>query len=115
MRALTILLSLAGPVFGCSCSSPTVCELVQRPTIFIGEVIEGGVISIREDPWYSNSDHVRFRVVESFRGLPKYVKVVDTDVSPTFGMCSPNPYFPGRTYLVVPGKREGKFYDGGCF
>jgi hypothetical protein len=115
MRTLAILFSLAGSAFGCECRSLTVCELVQQPTIFIGEAIEGGVTSIREDPWYSKSDHVRFRVVESFRGLPKDVKIVDMDVSPTFGMCSPNPYFPGRTYLVAPGKREGKFYDGGCF
>src|SRR4051812_29041038 len=115
VRTLAILLSLAGPVLGCSCGWLTVCELVQRPTIFIGEVIGGGVSSIHEDPWYSNSDRVRFRVVESFRGLPKDAKIVDMAVGPTFGMCSPNPYYPGRTYLVVPGKVKDKFYDGGCF
>lgn len=89
--------------------------MLRQPTIFIGEVIAGGVQSIREDPWYSNSTHVRFRVVESFRGLPKNTRIVDMDVMPTDGMCSPNPYFPGRTYLVVPGTQNGKFLDGGCF
>lgn len=30
-------------------------------------------------------------------------------------MCSPNPYHPGRTYLVTPGTKDGKFTDGICF
>ena len=115
MRALTIFLWLAGPVLGCECRSWTVCELVQQPTIFIGEVIDGGVNSIRDDPWYSKANHVRFKVVESFRGVPKGTKIVDIAVTPTLGMCSPNPYFPGRTYLVVPSKWEGKLRDGLCF
>src|SRR5579872_2428099 len=97
MRGLTILLLLSGPAFACECRKLTVCELLQRPTIFIGEVIDGGVRSLREDPWYSKSTHVRFRIVESFRGLPKDATTVDMDVSPTAGMCDPNPYFPGRT------------------
>src|SRR6185437_6797615 len=87
----------------------------KEPTIFIGEVIEGGVTSIQDDPWYANVDHVRFRVLENFRGLPAGARTVDVRLMHLFGMCSPIPYYPGKRYLVVPDRRNGKFYDGPCF
>jgi len=93
----------------------TVCELIQLPTIFIGEVIDGGVTSVREDPWHSNVNHVRFKVLESFRGLPSGTQTIDVQLTPTFGMCAPIPYYPGRRYLVVPSKQDGKFSDSVCF
>ena len=114
-RSLVIFCALVGPAFGCECAEWTECELVQRPTIFIGQVIAGGVGSIREDPWYSPSNHVRFRVIETFRGLPKGIEFVDMSVTTLPGMCSPNPYYPGRTYLVVPTELNGKLNDGGCY
>ena len=114
MRILMVF-ALAGlPVLGCECRSFTVCDLIGLPTVFIGEVIDGGVASIRDDPWFSNVDHVRFKVSENFRGLPRGASTVDVELSPTMGMCAPIPYYPGRTYLVAPGKREGKFYEGAC-
>jgi hypothetical protein len=85
------------------------------PTVFIGEVIDGGVTSIRDDPWHSNVNHVRFRVLENFRGLPAKVQTVDVELTPTAGMCAPIPYFPGRKYLVIPGKRDGRYTDSVCF
>jgi hypothetical protein len=30
-------------------------------------------------------------------------------------MCAPNPYRPGRSYLLSPSTRDGKLLDGGCF
>jgi hypothetical protein len=115
MRIIAALAAIALPVLACECAHLTVCELLQLPTIFIGEVIDGGVASVREDPWQSNVDHVRFKVLESFRGLPSGTQTIDVQLTPTFGMCSPIPYFPGRKYLVVPSKRDGKFFDGVCF
>jgi hypothetical protein len=115
MRVLTALAAIALPVLACECRHLSVCELIQMPTVFIGEVIDGGVASIRDDPWYSNVNHVRFRVLESLRGLPANAQTVDVELTPTAGMCAPIPYFPGRKYLVVPGKRDGKYTDGGCF
>jgi hypothetical protein len=115
MRLLTSFVLAGLPVLACECRNFSVCELVQLPTVFIGEVVDGGVTSIRDDPWYSNVDHVRFKVLGNFRGLPRGTSVVDVVLSPTAGMCAPIPYYPGRTYLVAPGKREGKFYDQVCF
>src|SRR5579862_2596392 len=115
MRILSTLAVIALPVLACECHHLTVCELIQLPTIFIGEVIDGGVASVREDPYYSNADHVRFKVLESFRGLPSGTQTVDVQLTPTLGMCAPIPYYPGRKYLVVPSKRDGKFSDSVCF
>lgn len=115
MRVLTVLAAVAFPVLACECRHLSVCELIQMPTVFIGEVIDGGVTSIRDDPWNSNVKHVRFRVLENFRGLPADAQAVDVELTPTAGMCAPIPYFPGRKYLVVPGKRDGKYTDGACF
>lgn len=115
MRVLMILASVAFPALACECSHLTFCELIRQPTIFIGEVIDGGVASIREDPWHSSSTHVRFKVLENFRGLRSGTKTVDIQVPPTAGMCAPNPYYPGRKYLVVPGIRDGNYVDYICF
>ena len=115
MRIIATLAAISFPVLACECHHLTVCELIQLPTIFIGEVIDGGVASVRDDPWYSNVDHVRFKVVESFRGLPSGTQTVDVQLTPTLGMCAPIPYYPGRKYLVVPSKRDGKFSDSVCF
>jgi len=89
--------------------------MATLPVVFIGNVVAGGVGSIREDPWFSSSRSVRFEVIEVFRGLAPGTKFVDMETMPTLGMCSPNPYRPGRTYLVTPGVREGRFFDGSCF
>ena len=110
-----VLFSFAIPVLGCSCRSFDLCELLQRPTLFIGEVIDGGVPSLRDDPWYANVDRVRFKVLERFRGLPPGAETVDVEIRPSFGMCSPVPFFPGGVYLVAPSEREGKFHDGSCY
>jgi len=89
--------------------------MLQLPTIFIGEVIDGGITSIREDPWNSRVNHVRFRVLENFRGLAPNTVTVDVELAPTMGMCAPIPYHSGRRYLVVPDKRDGRLSDGACF
>jgi hypothetical protein len=83
--------------------------------IFIGKVVAGGVGSIRDDPWFTATKAVRFEVVETLNGLAPGTKFVDLEASLLPGMCSPHPYRPGRTYLVMPGSREGKFTDGICF
>src|SRR5258708_20143292 len=112
IRVLAAL--FAYPLFACSCRHLTVCELIHRPIVFIGEVIEGGV-DLKDDPWQSSPSHVRFKVLENFRGLPASTRTVDVEVSLWAGMCSPNPYYPGRPYLVVPGERDGKLSDGISF
>jgi hypothetical protein len=87
----------------CECSTPTMCELSRRaPVIFTGKVIAGGVQSLREDPWHSNSRHVRLEVIEIFRGLAPGTKFVDVETMPTMGMYCPNPFRSGRIYLVTP-------------
>src|ERR1700733_8014103 len=115
MRAIAALFLFVIPAFTCDCIRLSVCDLVQQPTVFIGEGIDGGITSIREHPWYSSVNHARFRVLENFRGLPAGTQTVDVALSPTAGMCSPNPYYLGGKYLVVPRKIDGKFFDGGCF
>src|SRR5882762_8862730 len=113
LRVLAIV--FAYPLFACSCHHLTVCELISRPIVFIGEVIEGGVESLKDDPWYSSVSHVRFKVLENFRGLPAGTRTVDIEVRLWPGMCSPNPYYPARRYLVVPAQHDGKLSDGICF
>ncbi len=113
MRLLLIVL-LSFPAFACECARISVCELVRFPVLFIGEVVNGGVSSIRDDPWHNNIQHVRFRVIENFRGLPKNAQMVDVELAPRFGMCSPNTYFPGHIYLVSPSRLESKLFDGEC-
>jgi len=116
MRAPAIFALLAVPVFGCECEKLTECDVLHSLVIFVGEVISGGVTSLRDDPWYyRHPKPVRFKVVEIFKGLPKETKIVEMNVGPTDGMCSPNPYFPGRTYLVVPSFDNDKLFDGHCF
>src|ERR1700683_1670938 len=115
MRILTALAALAVPVLACECHHFTACELLQLPTIFIGEVIEGG-ITIQEDPYVATARRVRFKVLESFRGLPSDARTVDVEVDGTAGMCASNPFFAGGQYLVVPSRGDdGKFHEGGCF
>jgi hypothetical protein len=99
----------------CSCSKTTICDLIHAPILFVGEVIDGGITSIRQDPWYFSSGLVRFRIVEYFRGVSKNQETVDINISQIPGMCSPNPYHFGRRYLVAPNKVEGELYDGPCF
>ncbi len=89
--------------------------MLQLPTIFIGEVIDGGITSIREDPWSSSVNRVRFRVLENFRGLPPKTATVDVELWPIAGMCAPIPYYSGKRYLVVPSERDGKLVEGACF
>jgi hypothetical protein len=115
LMVVALVLLLANPASACSCRTLTVCDLIQMPTLFIGEVIEGGVGSIRDDPWITDAGFVRFRVIEIFRGLPEGTKTVTMKTFLLPGMCSPNPYRPGRTYLVAPGKESGEYADGVCF
>lgn len=103
------------PAFACSCSELSLQDILARPVLFIGEVVDGGVPSIRDDPWHSSATFVVFRVRERFRGVRADTETVRIAVDPTFGMCSPNPYFPGISYLVMPGEWNGKLFDGGCF
>jgi hypothetical protein len=115
MRYFTSLVALALPLLACECRRLSVCEMMQLPTLFVGEVIDGGVGSIREDPWFSNAKHVRFKVIENLRGLPSGMKTVDVNISPTAGMCAPVPYYPGKSYLVMPSTRGDRYYDEVCF
>jgi len=115
LRPVTALAVLAIPAIACECRHLTACEIVQLPTIFIGEVIEGGITSIRQDPWQTPVNHVRLKVIEIFRGLPANTKTVDMEIQLSPGMCSPNPFYMGHRYLVLPSKRDGKFYEGICF
>ncbi len=105
----------AGPALACDCTPMTVCELIQQPTIFIGEVIDGGITSHREDPWRSDFGRVRFKVLESLRGLPRGTRTVDVRLMSPGGMCSPIPYHSGKKYLVVPNEDDGALIDGPCF
>jgi len=68
---------LASPALGCECRSFNFRDIIQRPVIFIGEVIDGGLTSIRQDPWYADIREVQFRVIGSFRGLPKNATAFD--------------------------------------
>jgi Carboxypeptidase regulatory-like domain len=112
MRILTALAALAVPLMACEIRSLTACELLQMPTIFIGEVISGGV-TIQEDPWNARARRVRFRVLENFRGLPSDARTVDVEVDGTAGMCAPIPFYAGGRYLVVPNRRDdGKLHEG---
>lgn len=115
MRTLAVLLGLNLPVLACSCRSLEVCELQKQPVIFIGEVVDGGISSLKDDPWHSAVKHATFKVVESFRGLPPGTNTVDVKLLLWPGMCSPIPYQFGRKYLVVPWKRDGILGDGVCF
>jgi len=102
------------PALACSCREFSVCDLLQFPVLFIGQVVEGGVSSIRVDPWYNNAQYVRFKLIEGFRGLPPGTKTVDVEVGGRAGMCSPDLFFPGHTYLVAPSKQSGRLVDSIC-
>jgi hypothetical protein len=104
MRVLTALAAIAVPVLACECRHLSVCELIQMPTVFIGEVIDGGVTSIRDDPWNSNVKHVRFRVLENFRGLPANAQTVDVELTPTARMF-PRPRCRNSRGGSTPGTR----------
>lgn len=114
MRNLTFLLVCAG-AFGCQCTKFSICSVIQRETVFVGEVIEGGVDSLREDPWYASRRVVRFRILENFRGLPKSSPTVDVEILSPGGMCSPVPYYQGRRYLVSPPRIDGQLIEQGCY
>ncbi len=115
LRSLILAGLAAGPALACDCTPMTVCELIQQPTIFIGEVIDGGITSLREDPWRSDFGRVRFKVLESLRGLPRGTRTVDVRLMSPGGMCSPIPYHSGKKYLVVPNEDDGALIDGPCF
>lgn len=114
MRSLLFLVACAA-AFGCQCRSFSVCSVIQRETVFIGEVIEGGVDSLREDPWYAGRRVVRFRILENLRGLPKASPTVDLEILSPGGMCSPVPYRQGRRYLVSPARVAGQLTEQGCY
>jgi hypothetical protein len=77
LRVSMLCFATAFPALACSCRQAPICNLIDRPVVFIGEVVTGGVASIRDDPWYSKGGVATFRVLESFRGLPKGAKTVD--------------------------------------
>jgi hypothetical protein len=106
---------LAAPGIACECKVPTACELVARRTIFIGEVIEGGLQSLREDPWSNNVTRARFRVIENFKGLLPATKTVDVKLQPAHDMFAPTPYQKGRRYLVYLDGFPPNLAEGGCF
>lgn len=70
----------ASRAFTCSCSLFSPCDLIHLPTVFIGEVIDGGITSIQDDPWRSPVNRVRFKVLERFRGVPEDVKTVEIEL-----------------------------------
>jgi hypothetical protein len=111
----TIMIASSPAAMACSCSSPTICDLIHAPILFVGEVIDGGITSIRQDPWDLSTPHVRLKVLERFRGILKDQQTVVINILQTPGMCAPNPYQLGRKYLVVPNEKDGKLYDGPCF
>jgi hypothetical protein len=115
VRLLSAYLTVALPVLACSCRKMTVCELIVHPTVFIGEVVSGGITSLRQDPWNTDVSLARFTVLENLRGLPADTKAVDIELRPTPGMCSPVPYFRGHKYLVAPNTSQGRLMDGDCF
>jgi hypothetical protein len=115
LRLLVAYLAVAQPVLACSCVRMTVCRLIVHPTLFIGQVVSGGITSLRQDPWNTDINYARFTVLESFRGLPTGTKAVDVELHPLPGMCSPVPYILGHKYLVAPGISQGKLMDGPCF
>lgn len=114
MRLLLAFVAAVLPAMACDCVQLSACAYVDSPTIFIGEVIDGGVTSIQDDPWYANVTHLRFKVLENFKGLPAGTETVDIASRGSGGMCAPNPFFPGRKYLVVPTVANGKLFVGGC-
>src|SRR4051812_22685316 len=83
--------------------------------IFIGAVIDRGIISFDDDPWHTSVRSVRFMVIERFRGLSPETQIVDLKLIMLSEMCSPIPYMRGRRYLVTPSKRDGALWDGVCF
>lgn len=115
MRVLILALVFSVPLVACECAQLTPCWMAERPVIFIGEVIDGGVTSLKEDPWYSDAEHVRFRVIEAFRGVPAGTETIEVLLFPPGGMCSPVPYFSGKRYLVSPHESRGALWDGPCF
>lgn len=115
LKALVVLLLSAQLAAACSCIRLTECYRSALPVIFIGRVIAGGVDSLRINPWYTPATTVRFEVIEALRGLAPGTRFVDMATDSVYGMCGPNPYFPGRTYLVTPYTKNGQLADGGCF
>ncbi len=117
MRLLVILAAAAASALGCECASMSVCDRARAQVIFVGEVIDGGISSLRQDPWYSaDVNHVRFKVLERLRGLSASTRTVDLELFAISGMCSSIPYFRGHRYLVATSKsdkrREGPCFDG---
>lgn len=115
MRDLSFLVAFAGCALGCECVKPTACSLLEREILFVGEVISGGVDSLRENPWYAKHRVVRFRVLENFRGLPQGALTADVEIVPPEGMCAPVPYFQGRRYLVSPLRVNGALFELMCY
>jgi len=115
VRLLIAYLTVALPVLACDCRKMTVCELIVQPTLFIGELVSGGIASLHQDPWNTDINYARFTVLESFRGLPAGTKTVNVELQPWPGMCSPVPYVLGHTYLVAPRTSQGRLTDGSCF
>src|SRR5579872_4831210 len=109
MRILLVLTAAILPAIACECVSQTICDVLRQPTLFIGEVIDGGITSIQEDPWHSIATLARFKVLANFRGLPAGSKTIDVELIASAGMCAPIPYHLGREYLMMPVKRGGRF------
>jgi|WetSurSiteA1Bulk_404760.scaffolds.fasta_scaffold126676_2 hypothetical protein len=92
MAFLMIMVILPAPVLACSCGETTICDLIQAPTIFIGEVIDGEIAFLRQNPWDLSGHQVRLKVLEHFRWLSKTQQTVDINILHIPGMYAPNPY-----------------------
>src|SRR5438105_1381730 len=104
--ALVLLIPLR--LFACECRILPICERLEySPVVFIGEVIEGGLASLADDPWRSDVKHAKFKVLEVFRGLAAGTRTVDIHLHSLKGMCAPVPYSRGKRYLVTPRERDG--------
>jgi len=115
MRRVALLLIICCRALACECSLIGACDLVDSPVMFIGEVIDGGISSLTDDPWHMHTNRARFKVLERFRGIPAGTTTVDVQLLVIGGMCSPVPYYAGKTYLVVPSPHDGILSDGPCF
>src|SRR5258708_39571009 len=117
MRTFALVFALSARLFACGCTKVPVCSIVdQSPVIFIGEVIDGGIATLADDPRYSDAKYARFKVIEAFRGLSPETKTIDVELHLWAGMCSPIPYERGKRYLVTPARQDdGRLVDGMCF
>lgn len=87
---LLMVLAAVVPSIACDRVPLPICNALElSPVIFIGEVIDGGITSIRQDPVSADPKHVRFSVLENFRGIPAGTQTVDVQLIPLEGVSGP--------------------------